>query len=181
MKKQFWTLGLILLCFLWISVASGSPSFPEEAPYTALHDTGYEVQLPLGWTTIVSEDESRSLIDSQAPDETHRLLVYCNRHPGWHLSDWKDALHKAGRNNSVHNIQETALEDRPYLVFESELADPVLPDIALWSAVTELTDGVFATFEFRTVGDGSPSALDASVRDAILTSLRAATDGDSAS
>lgn len=174
MKKGRFLLAALLLCLAPIAFGEAAPVVTPDTVDVAVYNTGYAIALPTDWITTTGTDEHRMLIESTSPDGACRLRVFKNEREGWHLDDWKQALQKAGKHNSVSNIDEQTAGERRFIVYDMKPTDPNFPDSFFWSAATESTDGVFITLEFCTAQSNTLEEAFSTERDAILLSLHAA-------
>ena len=142
MKKFLGLLAALLLLF------HGASAEPQVSQTISVPGTAFRFDLPACWNVgETGDDPARTLLIARDQGNSMQLYLWLNQREGWHLSDWESALRKASRHNSVQpeSFQDETIGDRPFVSYRWEQKDACSQMYA-----TELSDGVFLTFEFRT-------------------------------
>ena len=83
------------------------------------------------------------------------------------MDDWKQALERGSKHNSVTDISEQMVADRRFVVYNMQN-----DDFTSFCAVTQVDTGVFVTLEFRVMDGTTPEQAFGDLIGDILASLQ---------
>jgi hypothetical protein len=167
MMKRFFFLLLCAVCLISTACAEGMTTSAGNT--VALADTGYRIAVPDGWTTATQPDRRAAVAEAASTDGSAHILAFVSEQPGWRLTDWKAALLKGSRTNSVTDISGFTIGDRPWVGYRLTIGTA-----NVYAAATTIGDGLFLTVEFRALnGDLPEAAFPEGTIDQCLASLTA--------
>ena len=166
MKKLCLVL-VFLLCAMPLATAQTQQTQSPDWVLVAVSGTQYSVLVPADWQTTTGTDTMRALVESTCITGNCKLLVFCNPYGQGTLDDWKQALERGSKHNSVTDISEQMVADRRFVVYSMQY-----DDFTSFCAVTQVDTGVFVTLEFRVMDGTTPEQAFGDLIGDILASLQ---------